>query len=372
MKNQRLHILGLVSYNFLPARMGGQKGIASFYEFYARKVKLYCATVKSNDPSAAGYEVSNFISDAPTRYANPFYFFPLRKMIREKQITHLQIEHPYWGWLAVALKYACRIPLIVHSHNIEGLRFRSLGKSWWKLIARYEKWVHRHADYNLFISDEDRQYALTHFGLNQETCLTATYGIDWNAPPAAEERSRCRQLLLNKYKLDAETQILLFNGTFSYGPNLEGLRTIINQINPILAGRQIPYAIFVCGKNIPSEIAEGNYPNIFIEGFVEDIGLYFKGADVFLNPISEGGGIKTKLVEALGYDLFAVSYTDGAIGIPRRTAEGKLHIASGPEDFAEKVAELNGRKQTLNGVYFEHFYWGNIIDRVVSLISKRA
>jgi hypothetical protein len=54
--------------------------------------------------------------------------------------------------------------------------------------------------------------------------------------------------------------------------------------------------------------------NIIYAGFVDDISIYFKGADVFINPVSYGGGIKTKLVEALGYNLNAVSTSNGAIG----------------------------------------------------------
>ena len=30
-KSKKINVLCLVSYNFLPAKMGGQKGIASFY-----------------------------------------------------------------------------------------------------------------------------------------------------------------------------------------------------------------------------------------------------------------------------------------------------------------------------------------------------
>lgn len=72
------------------------------------------------------------------RYINPFLFFSIRKIIREKS-THLLIEHPYYGWLGILLQLFCRVKLIVHSHNIEATRFKSTGKWWWGILWNYEK-----------------------------------------------------------------------------------------------------------------------------------------------------------------------------------------------------------------------------------------
>lgn len=366
-----MNILCLVSYNFLPAKMGGQKGIASFYEFYAKELNITCVTTKSNDPKEANYEVLNILSNSAFRYINIRYFFTLRKMIRSKNISHVQIEHPYYGWLAILLKWFCRVPLIVHSHNIESLRFKSIGKKWWRLLWMYEKWVHRNADFNLFISEEDKVFAQNNYGLSNDKCITATYGIDWQEAPSDEEKKQCKGSLTHQYRIGSESLILLYNGTFSYKPNLDGLYTILDSINPILIQEGLQYAIVICGKNIPEELKSQQYPNVFIEGFVPDISIYFKGADIFLNPVMDGGGIKTKLVEALGYNLFAISYEDGAIGIPKDCAEDKLSIVANPQEFAQKIIDLKHRKSSIPPKYFEHFYWGNIIRRVVNFLQRK-
>ncbi|HUR10079.1 MAG TPA: hypothetical protein VM012_01845, partial [Flavitalea sp.] len=91
-----INALSLVSYHFLPARVGGQKGIALFNKYFAGHVKLFCVTTKNNDPDEAIYPVLPILSDSPFRYINPFYFFSLKKIIREKNITHLILEHPYY------------------------------------------------------------------------------------------------------------------------------------------------------------------------------------------------------------------------------------------------------------------------------------
>lgn len=353
--------------------MGGQKGIASFYEFYAKEVNLTCVTTKSNDPAAGAYEVLNILSDAVSRYINVFYFFTLRKIIRQKKITHLQIEHPYYGWLAILLKAFCGIKLIVHSHNIEGVRFKSIGKPWWRLILFYEKWVHRSADYNFFISKEDREYAIKYFRLNPVKCLIATYGIEWAIPPTKAERYAAKTALQELHRLSPSTYVILFNGTFGYMPNADALRTILNEINPALTvQKEFDYHILICGKSIPEEILSQDFPNVTIVGFVNDISLYFKGADLFLNPVKDGGGIKTKLVEALGYDLFAVSYKNGAIGIPEAATGNKLVIVPDNDvtGFTESIYDVVQRRGNIPADYFQYFYWGNIIKKAVLFIGK--
>src|SRR6185369_16319202 len=100
-----INVLSIVPYQVLPAKFGGQKGIALFNKYFATHVNLVCVTTRSNDPAAAqGYEVLNILSNSPLRYINFFYFFTLRKIIRQRQITHLLIEHPYYGWLGMMLK----------------------------------------------------------------------------------------------------------------------------------------------------------------------------------------------------------------------------------------------------------------------------
>ena len=75
-----INVLSIVSYNFLPAKMGGQKGIAFFYNFLSKKVNLTCVTTKSNDASyAKGYTVLPILSESKFRYINLFYFFTLKK-----------------------------------------------------------------------------------------------------------------------------------------------------------------------------------------------------------------------------------------------------------------------------------------------------
>jgi glycosyltransferase involved in cell wall biosynthesis len=366
-------ILSIVSYPFLPARLGGQKGVALFNKYFARYHHLICLTTKKNDPKAAdGYKVMNILSNSKFRYINIFYFFLIRRIIQNNKATHLLIEHPYYGWLAILVKRFCNVKLIVHSHNIEGLRWKTLGKWWWRILWQYEKLTHRHADYNFFIHDEDKNYAIQQFGLDEAKCITMTYGIEWDSIPAKDEIEQSRKIIKSQYHIHEEEKILFFNGSFNHLPNAEGLKKITELINPTLQLRgYLKYKIIICGKDIPVDIADKQYPNIIFAGFVDDVSLYFKAADIFLNPISEGGGIKTKLVEALGNNLNAVSTKNGAMGIDEGWCNGKLFVCDNDDwiSFADLVIKASKYNADISPLYFEHFFWGNITKKAAAFIE---
>ena len=368
-------VVSLVSYKFLPARVGGQKGIALFNKYFSQHLRLVCVTTKNNDIQAAeGYEVILLLSNSPLRYINFFYFFPIRRVLKANKATHFLIEHPYFGWLACLLKIFCDIRLIVHSHNIEGLRWRSLGKWWWKILWTYEKFTHRQADYNFFIQQQDFDYAVQHFKLDRSKCMVMTYGIEMKEPPSAGEVESSRKKILASHQIDPAEYILLFNGAFDYKPNLDALNRLVNTINPLIAtNRKFRYRLIICGRSIPLEISNNTYPNVVIAGFVDDISLYFKAAHVFLNPILDGGGIKTKLVEALGYNCNAVSTVNGAIGVDPALCNGKLQLV--PDNdwnaFAEKVIEASSIRADVNPAYYQHFYWGYTTKKAAEFIQEQ-
>jgi polysaccharide biosynthesis protein PslH len=366
-------VISIVSYPFLPAKTGGAKFIASFNNQLSRYHQLICVTTKKNDRAyASGYELLNFLSNSKIRYLNIMYFFMVRKIIRQKKASHLIIEHPYYGWLGVLLKIFTGVKLIVHSHNIEGLRWKAMGKWWWKILLRYEKFTHRKADINFFIQGEDKNYAIENFGLNPSKCFTITYGIERNAIPTHIERMDAKKLIMRIHNISPEKKILLFNGAFNYKPNIDALKKIIFEINPrLIAEKEFNYLIIICGMNVPDEILKTDYPNLIFTGYVEKIENYFNGADVFLNPVTEGGGIKTKLVEALGSNLNAVSTLHGAVGIEPKWCNNKLQVSmdNNFQSFSELVVKATKYDADINSIFFEHFYWGNIIKIAAEVID---
>lgn len=368
-------ILSLVSYKFLPPDMGGQKGIAFFNRYLSRYANITCVTVMDNDATQQeGYQIKKILSNSPFRYINVFYFFKLRTIIRTEKITHLIIEHPYYGWLGILLKRFCRVKLIVHSHNIESFRFKTIGKWWWGALWNYEKLTHRQADYNFFIHDNDKNYAIENFQLQPDRCTTITYGCEHDNIPSQGQKNTARALICKTQNIKETECLLFFNGTLGYKPNLDALDTILNKINPkLLKTPGFSYKIIICGNKLPasySGLINYKEKNIIYAGFVDNITLYFKGCDIFINPVIAGGGIKTKIVEALGYDLSVVSTRTGATGISETITGEKLKITEdGDWDaFAENIKGLNLSLQTPMA-FFDSFYWGNIAKKAAALIN---
>ena len=356
--------------------MGGQKGIAFFNRSLAERTDLLCVTVQENDKTEnEGYPIIKKLGNSKLRYINPFYFFTLSRIIKENRITHLIIEHPYYGWLGMLLKWFSKVRLVVHSHNIEALRFRTMNKWWWGILWNYEKFTHRHADLNFFIHDDDRNYAIDCFKLEPEKCVTITYGFEHPAAPAATEKATARKFICDAHNIDPSGKILLFNGTLGYKPNLDALDIILQKINPLLlATKGFKYKVIVCGNKLPSGysgLVSYKDRNIIYAGFVADINPYFKGADIFINPVIDGGGIKTKLVEALGYGLSVVSTKSGAIGIPAEVTADKMKLVADNdwESFAGQVISMNTVATTPRD-FFDHFYWGSIAEKAKMAITS--
>jgi polysaccharide biosynthesis protein PslH len=373
MDKERLRILSIIPYKILPAKLGGEKGIAVFNEYLAKQVELTGVTTKNNDPLLAkGYILLNFLSENKSRYGNILLFNKIKRIIRQKHITHLITEHPYYGWLAWMLKKATGITWVVHSHNIEYMRSMSIGRWWWKALKWYEGWAYKNADKVFFISDDDREYAIKHLGVDPSRSLTVTYGIEQNQVPADRESSR--KIINEKHAIEDSCRIFLFNGALYHSTNYDALKIILDKINPhLMIAQNFNYRIIVCGKGLPdffNNLKEYSDKNVIYAGFVDDISVYFKAADIFLNPILTGGGVKTKAIEAMAMDCTVVSTELGAMGLKKEVCGKKLKVVKEGEWklFADLVIQSANETAHTPQEFFDYYYWENIIERAVTFV----
>ena len=367
------NVLTLIPYRIFPSNLGGQRVISSFNKYLSKYHNLTAVMLKSDQPQNVKYKTISFFGDSKFRYVNLLNFFKLKYLIKELEITTVIVEHPFLGWLGVLLKKFCKIRLIIHSHNIEAIRFKSLGKRWWRLLEVYEKWIHNNADLTFCITPEDREYMITNYQLAPEKCHVLTYGVEWDTAPSAMVKHDSKKQLLEKYNIPDDRLLFLFNGALSYGPNFDAVQVIITQIHPLLRSVLNKYTLFICGKGLPEEdrIFVGNEDQqIIYTGFVDDIGLFFHGCDVFINPVISGGGIKTKLVEALAANLNCVSTKTGAIGVDPEYCNEKLQIANDSDwnDFVEKMIGVSQNKMNIGSGFFDHFNLDKNIKRAAELI----
>ena len=364
-------VLGIISYKVFPAQMGGQKCVAEFYAHLSKLTQVTLVASKENEVNAADQlPIFPFIYSHTYGFANLRYIFRLIKLIKEKNIDIIIIEHSYFGWLGMLLRWFTKKPFIIRSHNIEAKRFRDMRKRWWPVYQVYEKLVHQKADHSFFITQEDKDWAFSNWQLNPQKCSVITYGTDIVSPLAEEERKYYRQELIRENGLSPNTRLFLFNGTLDYVPNADALRIIINEIIPLLQSSEIPFRIIICGNRLSKDWAKvlHSYPDIIYKGFVADINFYFKGADCMINPVTLGSGIRIKLVDALSYNLNCISSRSGAKGIPQEIAGDKLVLVEDynwPVFATQMLAHsIQGNQDTPPGFY-QMFNWDSIIQKAL-------
>lgn len=334
-----LRILNVIPYAYLPPRSGGAFCVYYQHKYMCRYAKLFVAGSKQNAHQSE-FEQLPVFSNSILRYANPVLFFTLRNLIRKHKLEVIQADHHYLAWLLVPLSRWMKIALIIRSHNIEFQRFKTLGKWWWPIMRQYELWAYRNCAQVWFITEEDKQVVQQQLPKATTRWELFRYGTELTQPPT--DRAACKQNVKEKHSIPAEHRILLFNGSLSYEPNRKGLDVLLHQINPMLAEAGIPYTLIICGNQLPAaynNLEAYKNQHILYAGFVDDIGIYFKAADIFLNPIVSGGGVKTKLVDAIAYNTFAVSTENGAIGLePHCTGSQLVRVADNEWLlFTEKV-----------------------------------
>lgn len=365
-------ILDIASYRFLPSQSGGQKAIGQFVAYLGKECALTIISVASNDASlATSYRLLPWLPDKKSRYADWSLVKRISDFVQSEKIETVIWEHPYYAWLAARVKKRTGVITVIRTHNIEYQRFRSLGKWWWPLLRRYERRAFRNADYILFITPEEKAFAIREWKIDPKKCIDLPFGIPLKEMPA--DRADQVRVIRERYGLAADTRILLFNGMLGYQPNLDALQVILDSINPLLQKSNIDYRIIICGKDLPASfnnLAAWRDKGIIYAGFVADIESYFKAADIFLNPVQSGGGVKTKMVEAIGYGATVVSTTTGAQGILREACGEKLIVVNDNDwtAFASAVIDLAQKAiPATPATYYQQYYWGNIVKVVTTL-----
>lgn len=369
-------ILSIVWYKVYPATMGGQKGIAHFNESIAQYAELHCLCARSNVTGEAfAYNVLPQLPVSKLQFINPFTWKKIFNTIRKLKPTHLLIEHPYYGFAAIRAKKKLGIPFIVHEHNIEWQRFRSIKRLGWRLLKWFEGFVLRRADLVLFKTEEDRQAAIKHHRIQPEKTHIVPYGTWLKQPLSKDEHKENRIWLCVLHPIPHDHLILYFNGTFDYAPNREALEHLSNHILPLLEKKGIACALILTGTNMPNSFFEQNNHRLisFMEE-ADDLTPYYTGCDVFINPVLTGGGVKTKLVEALAHNAPCVSTQSGAAGIPPSLCGENLAVCADNdwEAFVNAIITAKKRPPPTPPQFYETLNWQRIAQETVAKINGTA
>ncbi len=142
-------------------------------------------------------------------------------------------------------------------------------------------------------------------------------------------------------RLDPGGSRLLFCGRLDQLANKGAITYFFKAIWPELSGRLKDLEIDVVGKNPPQWLVELSQrdPRVHVPGFVDDVRPYFKQATVFVCPITDGGGTRLKILDALAMGMPVVSTTFAASGLSL-TNRDHLLLADSPNEFIDHILQL--------------------------------
>ncbi len=365
----------IIPHRFVPPANGGHAAGFGFCEFLAKERDVVVISTTNNPDIPLPFRLDRLFSDRFYKYFSPIVGIRLWKFLKKEQITYLVIQQPFIGLLMLPVAKLLNIKLFVYAHNIEFQRFKTIGKWWWRLLWLVEWFVYRSADTVLFISKDDMQEAIPIFKLEASKCFEMPYGTRYPAAPPGRETAR--QAIITKHDLNVNVFLILFFATYSYKPNTDALERILDEINPILLQKAtFPYKILICGGALPArfnKLQAYQDKNIHYIGFVENIDEYVQASDVTLNPVITGGGVKTKMVEAIALGTTVISAATGAKGVNPTACGEKLIILEDNDvnGFVESIIYLQQQENHLTPAFFyQEYYWANAIQSALSQMPE--
>ncbi len=201
------------------------------------------------------------------------------------------------------------------NNPLERMISRTEARRW----RRYQVAASTWADHTLCVTPEDHDLFLEMGGQN---LVTMPLGMNTrNIQPLWHPVSPLR---------------FLFMGSFQHRPNTSAATFLLEKVWPAMRS-QLPEArLLLVGRGSQEFLAA--HPTFAMagveaHGFVDDLAPLFQECRLFLAPLTEGGGIKIKILEAMARGLPVVTSPIGAEGITNDPA--LLAIAPCDETFAE-------------------------------------
>ena len=193
-------------------------------------------------------------------------------------------------------------------------------------MARYEARVCQTFDRVVTVTDSDRQ------ALNQ--LYPHSRRPDFTVIPICIDA----QSITHRQRPDAPG--MLFLGGMHWPPNADAARWFAQAILPIIHTGEPRARFLAVGRQPPESLLMPELAS-FVDapGYVDEVELYWAGAQVFVVPLLAGGGMRVKILDAWAQGLPIVSTTIGAEGLAYRAGENIL-IADAPDEFARAVLSI--------------------------------
>ncbi|ELS02333.1 glycosyltransferase [Xenococcus sp. PCC 7305] len=267
-------------------------------------------------------------------WSNSFY----SKLSPQMEIADCIIADHYEMMQYIPTKYYSKV--ILHTHNAEHLiwkRFSELDDQSWarkvvlalesSRIAQKEK-IYCNKVKRVLASPNDR-IALEQVGIKGDN-----FGLTYHLGDES-------QLQLQELDPNKTVPMILFIGTLTWEPNIDGLLWFLENCWSAIKEHHPDVKLVIGGKSPDQRLLKWAEKDsaIAIPGFIKDPEEYLTQARVFIAPLRFGSGMKVKVLNAMYRGIPTVT-TD--IGIEGLEVEDGVQIAIGnePAEFTSRVSRL--------------------------------
>jgi glycosyltransferase involved in cell wall biosynthesis len=228
-------------------------------------------------------------------------------------------------------------PWVVMAHNVESLIWQRYAenetnplKHWyvekqWKKFERFESWAYPSATRAIAVSREDADRIEKQFGAKNVAIVDNGVDTAFFKPDNAVTPNPSR---------------LLFLGSLDWRPNLDAIRTLLDDVFPRVRAAEPTATLAIVGRKPPDSLrAEvARLTGVELHSDVPDVRPYLHAAGMLVVPLRIGGGSRLKILEALAAGTPVVTTTIGVEGL--RLIPGEhCTIADGPVAFASAAIE---------------------------------
>ncbi len=329
----------------------------SLINYFSKRNEIHVIYMaKDTFPRILNVRVENAIrikySDLGYFLFSPTMYNSAKKLMKKIDFDFIFLNTLNPGICGILLSRIFFTPMVYYSHNVEYMRFLDLAKRdprrylYVPIFYLVEKICCKKAFLTLAITENDKK-TLEKWSDN----VVVTPG-GFNA-----------EIYHPFYKTNKNnTPIVLFFGNFDYLPNREAAYLIRDRILESVIREYPNLKFFIIGNNPPKDIS---HPNIEVKGAVRNIVEFIRRADVVINPVIRGAGIRMKIIESLACGKTVISTVKGASGIPhtfRNLKLGKL------EEFPSLICETIIKENPVNSVDYallkNDYAFQNILPRL--------
>ncbi len=195
----------------------------------------------------------------------------------------------------------------------------------YKRLNRYEKEVAKVFDYNVLVSNFDKEFLFSKNSLEFNNTLVCSNGVDLSKLP---------------FDFNCERKELVFIGNMFSAQNFDAAYWFASEVIPLLQ-KYGDYKFKVIGRikdDAKNKLLK--LDNVIVTGAVDDVVAHSRGALAGVCSVRLAAGVQNKILEYMALGLPTVTSTTGLEGL-EAIPDKDLLVANSPEEYVEHIIKIS-------------------------------